>query len=41
MTILWELGKAGGIEGAGSVGFDPNNVRKVVSVQAPQAVAVS
>jgi uncharacterized protein YndB with AHSA1/START domain len=26
-------------EGAGSVGFDPNSVRKVVSVQAPQAVA--
>ena len=27
------------IEGAGSVEFDPNSVRKVVSVQAPQAVA--
>ena len=27
------------IEGAGSVGFDPNTVRKVVDVQAPQAVA--
>ena len=27
------------IEGAGSVGFDPNSVRKVVSVLAPQAVA--
>jgi uncharacterized protein YndB with AHSA1/START domain len=27
------------IEGAGSVGFDPNSVRKVVSVQAPHAVA--
>src|SRR3984885_12891616 len=27
------------IEGAGSVGFDPNSVRKVVDVQASQAVA--
>ena len=26
-------------EGAGSVGFDPNSVRKIVSVHAPQAVA--
>ena len=27
------------IDGAGPVGFDPNCVRKIVSVQAPQAVA--
>ena len=27
------------IEGAGSVEFDPNSVRKVVSVKAPQAAA--
>ena len=27
------------IEGAGTVGLDPNCVRKVVNVQAPQEVA--
>src|SRR5882672_2845721 len=27
------------IEAAGSVGFDPNSIRKAVSIQAPQAVA--
>ena len=26
-------------EGIGVAGFDPNSVRKVVSVQAPQAIA--